>query len=59
MLAPGTATAVAWWAHIGGFAFGALFALTADAIGIRTGMRTATWASRRRHVPLVKPRTWL
>ena len=56
---PGMATAVAWWAHIGGFAFGALFALSANAIGIRTHVRTATWASHRRHVPLVKPRTWL
>jgi membrane associated rhomboid family serine protease len=59
LVAPGMATAVAWWAHIGGFAFGALFAWSADAVGLRTNVRTATWASRRRHVPIVKPRTWL
>ncbi len=59
LASPGIATSVAWWAHIGGFAFGVLFALLADAIGLRTNVRTATWTSRRRHVPIIKPRTWL
>ena len=56
---PSMATSVAWWAHIGGFAFGALFMFICNAAGVRTGIRTASWAGRRRHVPLVRPRTWL
>jgi membrane associated rhomboid family serine protease len=57
---PGMATSVAWWAHIGGFAFGGLFAFWCNALGLRPTVRTASWAGRGRHVPLVRgPRTWL
>ncbi len=37
---PGMASSVAWWAHIGGFAFGALFAAFAKGMGL--GMQTRT-----------------
>jgi membrane associated rhomboid family serine protease len=41
---PSMAGAVAWWAHIGGFAFGALFALAASGIGLDIQTPTKTWA---------------
>jgi len=43
---PSIAGAVAWWAHIGGFAFGALFALVASGIGLEMQTPTKTWAKR-------------
>ena len=59
LASPGMASAVAWWAHIGGFGFGALFAFVVGAFEFDSGVRTATWSGRGRHVPLIKPRTWL
>jgi membrane associated rhomboid family serine protease len=58
------AAGVAWWAHIGGFAFGAGFALIARVL--MRGPQTAItrWSDMhdrrysRRHVPIVKPREW-
>jgi membrane associated rhomboid family serine protease len=53
---PSMAAGVAWWAHIGGFAFGALFAM---AVGGRfPGLQTptATWTDMRgRRVPDIRP----
>jgi membrane associated rhomboid family serine protease len=59
LASPGMASSVAWWAHIGGFGFGALFAWVVGAFEFDSGVRTATWSGRGRHVPLIKPRTWL
>ncbi len=54
---PSMAGAVAWWAHIGGFAFGALFALIANASGMGMQTRTTVWtATRGRRVPDIRPR---
>jgi membrane associated rhomboid family serine protease len=36
---------IAWWAHIGGFAFGAFYALIASELGIGMQTRTRRWAS--------------
>jgi membrane associated rhomboid family serine protease len=47
---------VAWWAHIGGFAFGALFAFAADHAGLGMQTQTRTWShTRGRRVPNVRP----
>ena len=61
---PGMAAGVAWWAHIGGFAFGVLFALVARVLmhGIQTD--TSRWSEMydrrpsRRHVPEIPRREW-
>jgi membrane associated rhomboid family serine protease len=64
MARPEIGTAVAWWAHIGGFGFGALFAMVARLL--LTGPQTATsrWSeigdrrTRGQRVPDVKPKDW-
>jgi membrane associated rhomboid family serine protease len=58
---PSMAGAVAWWAHIGGFAFGALFGVAANGIGlnIQTPAKIwnkPTWTNTARRVPNVKSR---
>jgi len=54
---PSIAGAVAWWAHIGGFAFGALFAAVARGAGLDIQTRTTVWNSTRgRRVPDFPPR---
>jgi membrane associated rhomboid family serine protease len=59
LLSPGMAGGIAWWAHIGGFAFGALFALAAHAPGPPHPVRTTTWSGPTRgRVPSVRPRDW-
>ena len=56
---PGMAGGVAWWAHIGGFAFGALFASLANLLRLEMQTRTTTWAGTRgRRVPSIRPREW-
>ncbi len=45
--APSMGGGVAWWAHIGGFAFGALFAITANRMGIGLQTRTTVYQGRR------------
>lgn len=61
---PGMAEGVAWWAHIGGFAFGAVFALIARLLmpATQTAVRVWDHAARRhtygRRVPDIKPRDW-
>lgn len=54
---PSMAGGVAWWAHIGGFAFGALFAIVVGhaAPGLQTP--TTSWSHMRgRRVPDIRPR---
>jgi len=47
---PGMAEGVAWWAHIGGFGFGAMFALLARLLMNGPQARVAVWdQSTRRH----------
>jgi membrane associated rhomboid family serine protease len=53
--APGMAGGVAWWAHIGGFVFGTLFALAANAMRLGMQTRTAAWDMRGRRVPDIRP----
>jgi membrane associated rhomboid family serine protease len=56
---PHMASSVAWWAHIGGFVFGALFAIAASDFGAHRPVRTRTWVQpQRRHVPTIRPRNW-
>ena len=43
LFAPSMGSGVAWWAHIGGFAFGALAALPVRHTGWARGMRTSQW----------------
>jgi membrane associated rhomboid family serine protease len=53
---PSMAGGVAWWAHIGGFAFGALFAIVIG--GVARGLQTeaTTWTDMRgRRVPDIRP----
>ncbi|MBO0758110.1 MAG: rhomboid family intramembrane serine protease [Bradyrhizobiaceae bacterium] len=48
---------VAWWAHIGGFAFGAFFALVVGGFAPGLQTKTTTWTDMRgRRVPDIKPR---
>ena len=44
LLSPDMAGGIAWWAHIGGFAFGALFALAAHVPGPPHPVPTTTWS---------------
>jgi membrane associated rhomboid family serine protease len=54
---PGMAGGVAWWAHIGGFAFGVVFALLGKALGIGLQVQTTRWPETRgRRVPDFPPR---
>lgn len=64
LIRPGMAGDVAWWAHIGGFGFGAVFALAALALLRGPQTRTARWSEMYhkrvygRRVPDIKPREW-
>jgi membrane associated rhomboid family serine protease len=64
LASPGVAAGVAWWAHIGGFAFGALFAMIARALMPPPQTALARWSdmydrrTRGRRVPDVKPPDW-
>ena len=59
LVSPDMAGAVAWWAHIGGFVFGALFALLAGAMGFGVQTSTTVWAETRgKRVPDVRPSGW-
>jgi len=64
LASPGMAAGVAWWAHIGGFAFGALFAMIARALMPPPQTALARWSdmydrrTRGRRVPDVKPPDW-
>jgi len=60
LVSPSMAGGVAWWAHIGGFAFGAAFALVANAAGIGLQTATTTWSGKgaRASVPLVRSRDY-
>jgi membrane associated rhomboid family serine protease len=51
---------VAWWAHIGGFAFGAIAAFLADLLHMGTQTATAVYSGPHgsRRVPDIKPRGW-
>lgn len=46
LFAPSLAGGVAWWAHIGGFAFGAVAALLVREHGWGQSMRTSQWEER-------------
>ena len=57
LASPEMAGGVAWWAHIGGFAFGALFAALVNSLGMGVRTATTTWSQTRgRRVPDIKPR---
>jgi membrane associated rhomboid family serine protease len=59
ILTPGIGASVAWWAHIGGFLFGALFAWCANLLQAELQTRTTLWhQTRGRRVPDVRPRGW-
>jgi membrane associated rhomboid family serine protease len=60
LLSPNLAPGVAWWAHIGGFGFGALFATVANGMGVTSRVATTTWtrAGGRHRVPTIRPRRW-
>lgn len=52
LMSPAMAGSVAWWAHIGGFAFGIVFAVAAKVTGFSTGISTSRWDTvRGRRVP--------
>ena len=57
---PEMAESVAWWAHIGGFAFGAAFALIVRLTVQKPQTRVSQWsgAGTRGRVPNVRPRDW-
>jgi membrane associated rhomboid family serine protease len=58
LASPSMAGGVAWWAHIGGFAFGALFAIVVGGVAPGLQTKTTTWTDMRgRRVPDVKPRS--
>jgi membrane associated rhomboid family serine protease len=48
---------IAWWAHIGGFAFGAFAGFVAQRLYVPQA-RTTVWSGRGRRVPDVKPHDW-
>jgi membrane associated rhomboid family serine protease len=57
LTSPGIAGGVAWWEHIGGFAFGALFALAADQFRVGLQVPTTRWSRAPRwRVPDIRPR---
>jgi membrane associated rhomboid family serine protease len=60
LMSPDLVPGVAWWAHIGGFGFGALFATIANAMGTSTRMPTTRWnrPMGRHRVPNIRPRRW-
>jgi membrane associated rhomboid family serine protease len=61
---PAMAAGIAWWAHIGGFGFGAVFALVVRLVSSGPQTRVARWSemyersARGRRVPDVSPREW-
>jgi rhomboid family protein len=61
---PGMAAGVAWWAHIGGFVFGALFAIIARALMPGPQIAISRWSdmyhrrTRGRRVPDIRPSDW-
>jgi membrane associated rhomboid family serine protease len=61
---PTMANGIAWWAHIGGFAFGAVFALIVRLVSTGPQTRVERWddtyerRTRGRRVPDVRPREW-
>lgn len=56
---PQMAATVAWWAHIGGFVFGAAFAAFAHVFQPELQTRTTRWSNTRgRRVPDFKPTDW-
>ena len=61
---PAMAAGVAWWAHIGGFGFGALFAIVARTLMPEPQTAVARWSdmydrrARGRRVPDIRPREW-
>jgi membrane associated rhomboid family serine protease len=59
LMSPALAPGVAWWAHIGGLGFGAVFATLASALSAPAPVPTRTWARPRSgRVPTVRPRRW-
>jgi membrane associated rhomboid family serine protease len=59
LMTPNLAGGVAWWAHIGGFAFGALFAFIVTSFAGQPRIATTTWTPRRSwRVPDVRTRDW-
>jgi len=59
LMSPDIAGGVAWWAHIGGFGFGALFALAAHRPGPPDRVRTTVWGPPPRgSVPSIRSRDW-
>lgn len=59
LMSPDLAPGIAWWAHIGGFGFGALFATVANGVGASPRVATRTWTAKRsRRVPDIRPRRW-
>ena len=61
---PEMAAGIAWWAHIGGFVFGAVFAILARLWMSEMQTRVTRWSemhdrrTRGRRVPDIKPRDW-
>ncbi len=56
LMSPDLAPGVAWWAHVGGFGFGALFATIANGLGAPARVPTTTWTrSRSGRVPSIRP----
>ncbi len=59
LMTPNLAGGVAWWAHIGGFAFGALFAFIVTRFGGPPRVATTTYTSRGSwRVPNARTRDW-
>lgn len=59
LMSPDLAPGIAWWAHIGGFGFGALFATFANRLNASPRGATTTWSGRRsRRVPDIRLRRW-
>lgn len=51
LFAPSMGTDVAWWAHIGGFLFGIVFAKAANALGLGRGIETREWSGTVPRIP--------
>lgn len=59
LFSAGQGQGVAWWAHVGGFAFGAIAAWIADAIRMGTQTAVSVYSGPRgRRVPDIRPRGW-
>ena len=59
LASPHFAGGVAWWAHIGGFVFGAVFALLLEQSGADMRIATTTWSRQRGlRVPNIRGRSW-